>query len=973
MGYNSRMKSLSRRRFVIFDGHALLHRGYHAIPYLSARDGTPTNGVYGFTMMMLNALRELKPEYAVVAWDMSGPTFRHEMYREYKGTRKQIDDNLAAQIPVTQDLVETFAIPLIGVKGYEADDVIGTLAHRYKNEFEIVIVTGDMDELQLVDDHVKIYTLRKGFSDTVIYDRAAVQAKYGLSPEEFITFKALKGDASDNIPGVSGIGDKTATDLVSKYKTLETIYDQLEEIKPSVKVKLEAGQEQAKMSLELSRIVVDVPMKFDIKDAVLHEYDRAKVVDLFQKLGFKSLLNKLPIQNKSTSIIQKSLFDDGVAKNPSVSQHAHLESVNYVCVDSEQKLDQLARSLAMQKVFAFDTETDGIDVINANLVGMSFSWREGEAYYLPLDHKDTTGSRSQAISSSDPLVHTQRSSTTARLQALDLPRTSSELESLTSDVESLASGQLPLQTVLDKLKPILENPKIGKVGHNIKFDYQILRRYNIKLGPIAFDTMVAAFLINPIVRAQTLSSLAFSELGIEMIDIEELIGPKGKNQRTFDSVSIDLATKYAAEDADMAWRLYQSLGAQLKQIPGVNEVAKLMEWPLIPVLAEVEITGVKLDTDFLKTFSRKINLMTAKLEESIWQEAGEHFNINSTAQLKVILFDKLKIDGTALKKNKTGLSTAAKELEKLRGTHPIIDHLFEYREVTKLKSTYVDTLPLLVNQSTGRIHTSYNQTIAQTGRLSSTNPNLQNIPIRTALGREIRRAFVADKGKVFISADYSQIELRLAAALAGDKPMIEAFIDGADIHALTASEMYGVDIGDVTKEQRYAAKTINFGILYGMNPHGLSVATGMTFEEAKAFIDRYFEIRRGIAEYIEKIKKLAHKLGYTETIFGRRRPCPEVHSSNFVVRSAAERAAVNMPLQGTAADMMKLAMINLSGKLPPNAKMILQIHDELIVECCKKDSSQVSKILKSVMEGVHKFDVPIEVGVSIGTNWGDLG
>lgn len=925
------MKSTSRKTFVIFDGHALLHRGYHAIPHLSAKDGTPTNGVYGFTMMMLNALRELRPEYAAVAWDMPGPTFRHDIYQEYKGTRKKIDDNLLAQMPVTRNLVETFAIPLIGVKGYEADDVIGTLAHRYKNELEIVIVTGDMDELQLVDDHVKVYTLRKGFSDTVIYDREAVKEKYRLTPEEFITFKALKGDASDNIPGVSGIGDKTAVDLVSKYKTLETIYDQLEEIKPAVKAKLEVGQEQAKMSLELSRIVVDVPLEFDIKDATLHEYDRTKVVDLFHKLGFKSLLNKLPIQNMNTNIAQKSLFDDdNVTEKPPVPQHAHLRSVNYVCVNSEQKLDKLARDLAKQKVFAFDTETDSIEVINANLVGMSFSWKIGEAYYIPLDHKDINSKTRQP-------------------------------------------GQLSIKTVFDKLKLILEDSKIGKVGHNIKFDYQILRRYDVTLGLIAFDTMVAAFLINPIVRAQTLSSLAFSELGIEMIDIEELIGPKGKNQQSFDLTPVDEATKYAAEDADMSWRLYQSLDPQLKQIPGVNEVAKLMEWPLIPVLAEVEIIGVKLDINFLETFSRKINSMIVSLESSIWQEAGEHFNINSTQQLKVVLFDKLKIDGSSLKKNKTGLSTAAKELEKLRGTHPIIDHLFEYREVTKLKSTYIDTLPLLVNQSTGRIHTSYNQTIAQTGRLSSTNPNLQNIPIRTPLGREIRRAFIADKGKVLVSADYSQIELRLAAALAGDKPMIEAFKQGVDIHALTASEMYGVDIDGVTKEQRYAAKTINFGILYGMNPHGLSVATGMTYEEAKAFIDRYFDIRRGIAEYIEKIKKLAHKQNYTETIFGRRRPCPEVHSSNFVVRSAAERAAVNMPLQGTAADMMKLAMIKLSGRLPSTAKMILQIHDELIVECDKKDSSQVSKILKNTMEDVHKFDVPIEVGVSIGTNWGELG
>ena len=960
------MKLGARKTFVIFDGHALLHRGYHAIPPLLAKDGTPTNGVYGFTVMMLNALRELKPDYAAVAWDLPGPTFRHKMYSDYKGTRKKLDDELAAQIPVTSDLVETFAIPLVGVKGYEADDVIGTLAHKYKGEHEVVIVTGDMDELQLVDDHVKVFTLRKGFSDTIIYDKAAVREKYGLTPEEFIVFKALKGDTSDNIPGVSGIGDKTASDLVAKYKTLEAMYENLDELKPAVKAKLEAGREQAQMSLELSRIAIDAPIDFNMRDAALHEYDRNKVVDLFHKLGFKSLLNKLPNQKVSTNSAQRSLFDeDNMTEAPARSQHSHLASVNYICVDSEEKLDKLAEGLKRQKEFAFDIETDSIDVINANLVGMSFSWKEGEAYYVPVGHKKASGSLSQAISSSDSPVRTSRSTTTSHLRASDLPRTSSELE-------NLAPGQLSLKTVLDKLKLILENPKIGKIGHNIKFDYQILRRYDITLGPIACDTMVAAFLINPVVRAQTLSNLAFSELGIEMIDIEELIGPRGKNQQTFDLTPIHEATKYAAEDADIAWRLYKSLDAQLSEIPTVREVGSMMEWPLIPVLAEAELTGVKLDVKFLVAFSHQINDKLAKLEDAIWEEAGEHFNINSTAQLKVILFDKLKIDGAGLKKNKTGLSTAAKELEKLRGTHPIIDHLFEYREVAKLKSTYVDTLPLLVNKTTGRIHTSYNQTIAQTGRLSSTNPNLQNIPIRTPLGREIRRAFIADKGKVFVSADYSQIELRLAAALADDKPMIEAFKSGADIHALTASEMFAVDIKDVTKEQRYAAKTINFGILYGMNPHGLSVATGMTYEEAKAFIDRYFEIRRGIADYIAKVKKEAHQQDYTETIFGRRRPCPEVHSNNFVVRSAAERAAVNMPLQGTAADMMKLAMIKLAAKLPEGARMILQIHDELIVECDEKLSSEVGDILKTTMEKIHKFAVPIEVGVCSGRGWGEL-
>lgn len=913
----------ARKKFVIFDGHALLHRGYHAIPPLTARDGTPTNGVYGFTSMMLNALRELKPEYVAVAWDEPGKTFRHDMFPDYKGTRKKMDDDLAIQIPVTRELVETFAIPLIGVAGYEADDVIGTLAAKYKSEYEVVIVTGDMDELQLVDDHVKVYTLRKGFSDTITYDRAAVEEKYGLTPDEFVVYKALKGDASDNIPGVKGIGDKTATDLVVRYKTLDSIYAHLEEIKPAVRSKLEAGRAQADLSYELALIVTDVPIQFTIKDAALHDYDRTRVVELFHKLGFKSLLNKLPNQKSNIFSVQTALFEEASDSSAAPHKaHSHLESVNYTCVDSEKKLQELTDKLSQQRVFAFDTETDDINAITANLVGMSFSWRSGEAYYVPIGHDE--------------------------------------------------GGQLALDAAISVVKPILENPQIGKVGHNIKFDYQVLKKYDVTLGPISFDTMVAAFLINPIVRAQTLSNLAFAELGLEMIDIEELIGPKSKQQQSFNQVPIEEAVKYAAEDADVTWRLYETLSHQLAQLPSVEKVAGTMEWPLISVLAEMEITGVELDTKFLASFAKRINAKLVDLEEAIWREAGEHFNINSTQQLKVILFDKLKIDGGGLKKNKTGLSTAARELEKLRGSHPIVDHLFEYREAAKLKSTYVDALPKLVNPTTSRIHTSYNQAIAQTGRLSSTNPNLQNIPVRTELGREIRQAFVAGEGKVLISADYSQIELRLAAAMADDKPVIEAFKAGADIHVLTAAEMFGVDAPSVTKQQRYAAKTINFGILYGMNPHGLSVATGMSRDEAKNFIDRYFEIRRGIAEYIERVKQQARQDGYTATIFGRRRPCPDVNSSNFITRMAAERAAVNMPLQGTAADMMKLAMIELAAQLPANAKMILQIHDELIVECDVAAADDVVQVMRRVMENIHQFSVPIEVGVRIGKNWGEL-
>ncbi|MDP4038879.1 MAG: DNA polymerase I [bacterium] len=918
-----------KEKLVIFDGHALLHRGFHALPYLTAKDGTPTNGVYGFTMIMLKALSDLKPDYVAVGWDMPGKTFRHNIYPEYKATRVKAPQELYDQIPVTRELIKAFNIPLVELKGYEADDVIGAIAKKYAKDLEVIIVTGDMDELQLVDNKTKVYTMRRGFSDTVLYDEQGVKDKYGVTPQEFVVFKALKGDASDNIPGVTGIGDKTATDLVARFKTLDNIYKNLNILPPRVAKLLEEQKDKAYLSLELSKIKTDLKLNFKIENARLHDYDRDEVYAMFQKLDFKSLLNKLPQTAK-----QKSLFGN---ETESYSERRHLKTAKYTMINEKKSFDELVKKLTNQKAFAFDTETDSLDVINANLVGMSFCFKEGEAYYIPVGH--TLSDEGQTLKSPRP---------------------------------GLDSNQLPKDLVLAQLKPILQNPKIGKIGHNLKFDYQVLKKYQINLSPIVFDSMVAAFLINPLVRAQTLSDLAFSELGISMIGIEELIGPKGKDQKTFAETDIHEATKYAAEDADIAWRLYQKLNPELEFIGKLAKLARDMEWPLIPVLGDVELTGVKLDVGFLTKFAKEINAKLKNHEEKIWKLSDKRFNISSTIQLKEVLFDKLKIQSQGLKKIKTGISIAAKELEKLKGAHPIIDLILEYREVVKLKTTYVDALPLLVNKTTGRIHTSYNQTIAQTGRLSSTNPNLQNIPIRTSLGKEVRKAFVAEHGNIFVSADYSQIELRLAAALASDKPMIAAFKKGEDIHTLTASELYDITPSEVTDQQRYSAKAINFGILYGMNPHGLSTATGMEHDQAKKFIEKYFFWRADLASYIEKVKNEGRKKGYTETIFGRRRPCPDINSSNFIVRSAAERAAVNMPLQGTAADMMKLAMIEVDKKLPQKAKMILQIHDELIVECPENLSDKVAPILKDVMENIHKFSVPTEVNISKGYSWGTL-
>ncbi|MBA3679397.1 DNA polymerase I, partial [Candidatus Saccharibacteria bacterium] len=899
---------MKRKKLVIFDGHALVHRGFHAIPYLTTKDGTPTNAVYGFTMMMLLALRELKPDYAIVAWDAPGKTFRHDQFADYKATRKKAPDELYAQMPLTKKVVEAFSIPLIEAPGFEADDVIGTLTTKYGKTHDVVVVTGDMDELQLVTDHVGVYTMRKGFTDTFLYTPKEVFDKYGVTPEEFIVYKALKGDTSDNIPGVAGVGDKGATALVAEYKTLDVMYQNLDVIKPALAKKLEASKDNAYLSLDLSRIKCDVEFVFDLKDSALHEYDRKKVFDLFHELEFKSLLSKLPGQIVSDEP-QTNLLEEQAVEQAEKFNRDHLKTAKYHSVTTKQELTTLVELLMSQPTISVDTETTSVDVIEARLVGISLSCKEGEAYYIPVGHTSTPA---------------------------DIPFDQSSLLADVSPELELADGQLDKQYVLDQLKSVLENPKIGKIGHNIKYDYQIFNRAGIDLKPIAFDTMVGVFLINPIGRAQSLSELAYGELGISMIDITELIGKKGKNQQTFNVISIEQATQYAAEDADIAWRLYKKIVQQLQTEPtGTKKMSKMaseLEWPLIEVLGDMELTGVSLDVKFLQKLSDEFTKKLNNLQKSIWKYAGREFNISSTQQLKVVLFDELKIDITGLKKIKTGVSTAASELEKLKGKSPIIDLLFEYRELSKLISTYVDALPQLVARD-GKIHTSYNQTIAQTGRLSSTNPNLQNIPVRTEVGKQIRKAFVSDPGNLFVSADYSQIELRLAAALADDKPMIKSFQEGADIHVATSAEMFGIKPSEVTAEQRYAAKAINFGVLYGMNTHGLSVATGFDYAQSKDFIDRYFTLRRGVADYIASIKKMAHDKGYTETIFGRRRPCPDVLSSNFLVRSAAERAAVNMPLQGTAADMMKLAMVRIHKVLPDGAKLILQIHDELIVEC----------------------------------------
>ena len=908
---------------VLVDGSAVFHRGYHAIPHLSNKDGLPTNAVYGFTVILLKVLQELKPDYAVITWDKSSDTFRKDMYPEYKATRKRQPDDLYAQIPTTHELVDALQLPWVELDKYEADDIIGTLGKQATSHgLETIIVTGDLDELQLVGPHSRVYTMKRGFTDTVIYDEAAVFARYGVTPAQFIDVKALKGDASDNIPGVRGIGEKTAIELIAKYGSLDAVYEHLDELKPVLQKKLTDGKEMAYMSQELSTIVCDAPVTLDLDSAKIGNFDRTHIHELFRRLEFRTLLAKLPpepdISTPAASAVP-TLFDEA-PEAAAVKERLHLVDAKYTAITTLAQLSDLVKRLGEQRVFAFDTETTSVDTFEADLVGISISWQEGEAYYIPVGHTEGT--------------------------------------------------QLDCQTVIDKLKAIFEDATIGKVGHNIKFDLEMLARYGVTVAGVVFDTMVAAFLINSLGRSQSLDDLAYSEFGIEMIPITELIGKKGKDQTTFDTVAIETATTYAAEDADLSWRLYLKLKDQL-ETEGLAELGAQMEWPLIPILAKMELAGIELDVPFLRSFAKVLNARIDKIKVAVFDYAGEEFNLGSPTQLGQILFSKLSLPTAGLKKGKTGYSTAANELEKLRNEHPVIPLIMEFRELEKLRGTYVEALPELV-KSDGRVHTSFNQTIAQTGRLSSTNPNLQNIPVRTELGREIRQAFVAPAGRALVSADYSQIELRVAAALAHDEDMIETFKQGIDLHQQTAAELYNVPLDAVTKAQRSASKTINFGVLYGMSAHGLSVATGMDQKEAAGFIKRYFEVRPRLAQYIEDTKKFAYDYEYTETLFGRRRACPEIRSSTFMIRAAAERMAVNVPIQGTAADIYKLAMIAVDAKLDGDSKLLLQIHDELIVETTTEKAEAVAQMLKVTMEQVYDIGVPLSVDVAVGKNWGEL-
>lgn len=901
---------MKKKKFVIIDGHALIHRAWHAIPPLTTKDGRVVNAAFGFTSILLKAINDLKPDFMAVTFDLKGPTFRHKQYKEYKAHRVTESDELYIQIPWIKEIVESFNIKIFEKQGFEADDVIGTLCEKKqvdRDDVLSIIVTGDMDTMQLVDGNTHVFTLKRGMSETVMYDRKAVIEKYnGLTPEQMIDYKALRGDPSDNIPGVKGIGEKTATALLTDFKTLDNLYKEVESNSVTVRAKIKEriikllidDKDNAYMSKELATIKRDVPIDFNLDDCAMRPYNKERVLELFTDLEFRGLFDRLPKIESMNDV-------PGISKD---------ENVQYELIDAPKKFEVFLDKLKQQEIFCFDTETTGLDVMDADLLGISFSWKAGEAYYVMAN-----------------------------------------------------------KPWLAELQQIFENEKVKKVAQNMKYDASILKAHGIEMAGFFFDTMVASYVLDSSSRSHGLDHLALVEFEHQMIPITDLIG-SGRDKISMAEVPVETLSFYSCEDADYTWQLYEVFAPRLEK-EGLQKLFEEIEMPLIKILMEMEFNGIKLDVPFLKGLEKKVKRKITLLEKKIHEYAGTDFNISSPKQLKEVLFEKLDISAMGLKKTKTGISTAASELEKLKDAHPIIPLISDYRELTKLQSTYIVALPKLVRKDTGRLHTSFNQTVTSTGRLSSSNPNLQNIPIRTELGQEIRKAFIADRGNRLISSDYSQVELRVIACLAKDQHMIDVFKKGEDIHKATASKIFDVSLDEVTKDQRRKAKEVNFGVLYGMGANALAQRTGITRSEAKAFIDKYFENYKAVKLYIEKMVEEVRDKGYVATLFGRRRNFPEINSSIPPIRAAAERMAVNMPIQGTAADLMKLAMIAVYRelkKVSPESRLLLQVHDELVIECPKDELEKVAKVVDEKMEKIHKLAVPIKAETEVGKNWDQM-
>jgi DNA polymerase-1 len=892
--------------------------------------GEPTAGIYGFARELLRIFEQEKPDYLAVAFD-TGKTFRDAIFPAYKATRAKMPDDLRPQIERIRQLVDTFNIPRLEMEGFEADDVLGSAAAwAARQGLGVKIITGDRDLLQLVNDRTIVYLAG---DDQNYITPDDVLGKLHVRPEQVVDYKALVGDKSDNIPGVPGVGEKTTENLLLKYGTLDNIYAHLEEVEPRWRTKLEAGKESAYMSYKLAAIRTDLAVEIDLEQARTEVFEPARVETLFRELEFLSLIEKLKKLTGSSPAAsagsqQLTLFAEGAPRvmetSPVGTGGAKCETI---IVDSPSKLKALTKAMAAAPVISFDTETTSTDEMTASLVGISLAMEAGTGYYIPVGHDRGT--------------------------------------------------QLPLEQVISALRPSMTDPRIPKIGHHLKYDFIMLARHGLRVSPLTFDTMVAEWVNDPSSRNLGLKNLAGVRLGESMTHIEELIGT-GKNQRSMAEVSIADAAPYAAADAETTLRLMPLLEADLKRLPKLWDLFINIEVPLIPVLADMEMAGICLDKPFFAAFSVELNARLEELEKRVYEAAGRTFNLNSTQQLSDVLFGTLRLSPPDKGRKTTSghFSTAAGVLDGLSGQHPVVDMILEYRELSKLKSTYVDALPKQIHPEDGRVHTSFSQTTAITGRLSSSDPNLQNIPTRTDLGRRVRRGFIADPGNVLVSLDYSQIELRIVAHMAGDEAMLNAFRAGQDIHATTAAAIYGVPLESVTREMRRHSKAINFGLIYGMSAFGLTRSTELTLAESQDFVEAYFKQFPGVKKYLDGIRKEAARTGYVETLLGRRRYFPNLKSGlNHVMKNREEREAINSPIQGTAADIMKIAMI----RIPPammkaglHGKMLLQVHDELVVECPQGELKKVASIVQEVMENAYPIGIPLTTEARWGLNWDEL-
>lgn len=901
-------------KILLVDGNSFCYRAFYAVRELRTSKGRPTNAVYGFITMIERLLKQVDPDGIALTFDVKGPTFRHKRYEDYKVQRAPMPEDLVEQMPVIKEVVRAFRIPIFEKEGYEADDVIATLASRLARKgHEVYAVTGDKDALQLVTEKVRVLNPQK---DNAIYDRSSVREKWGVDPEQVPDLMALMGDTSDNIPGVHGIGDKTASKLINEYGSLEKLYKNIDKVgNERVRLMLIEHKDDAFLSKELATVDREVPLEMEVADIRRQEPDVAALAALYKELEFRSLLKALPVTQPSNA-------DD--------------DTLDYHLVEGMDAFEELVEKLGKHKRWALDFETTAPHPMQAVPIGISFSWKAKQAYYVPFEARtgDLFGAAGSAPTSG--------------------PRRPTPEEAL------------------KRLKPLLEDPKIAKVGQNIKYETVILRKYGIHLAGIAFDTMVASYCINPAKPNHNLDDIALEHLGVTITPITDLIG-SGRGQISMADVEIGKLYRYGCQDSDVTLRLADVLAGKLEE-RGVAGLFEDIEMPLVPVLADMEYNGVAIDAKLLGKLSAEMDKTLQRLTGEIHAAAGQEFNINSPKQLGEILFDKLKLP--VVKKTKTGASTDVEVLLELAEVHPLPKLILKFRELSKLKSTYVDALPELVDPATGRVHPSYNQTVTATGRLSCSDPNVQNIPVRTEEGRKIRRAFVASgASQTLISADYSQIELRVLAHLSGDKNLIRAFNEGADIHRFTASLIFGVDMDKVEPQMRDSAKTVNFGVLYGMGAFSLAKSLDITMEAARDFIKSYFERYPSVKGYLDGTIERCKKDGYVETYFKRRRYIPEIQSRDPRMKAFAERTAINAPIQGTASDIIKIAMDRIAPELAEHyksARLILQVHDELVFEVSEKDAARLAKMVRERMSEAARFDVPLEVSVKTGPNWLDM-